>query len=120
MAHIDENERLRYLDAASVEHSAGTLAGFEICTDSRERLGSLAGVVVEPSERRVRYFVVGPRGWKRHRYLVPAERLATLDPEDGKIYIDAQIRDLRVYDPDCIAPFSEDDAIEAMFASRVA
>ena len=115
-----EEQRLRYLEAARVEHPDGTLDGFQVCTNSREAIGSLEGVLVEPAQRRVRYFVVGPRGWARRRYLVPAEWPARLDHGDARIYVDADPRDVRPYDPRAVTAFSDVDVVDAMFAPRVA
>lgn len=115
-----EEQRLRYLDASQVEHPDGTLDGFEICTDSQGTLGCLQGVLVEPSRRRVRYFVVGPRGWRRRKYLVSAECPARLDCDDSRIYVEADRSDVRPYEPRDVANFAEADVVDAMFAPRVA
>ena len=117
---ILERQRLRYLEAARVEHPGGTLDGFEICTDAREMLGCLEGVLLDPARRRVRYFVVGPRGWARRRYIVPAECPARLDSEEPRIYVAVDQRDVRPYEPKSVEHFSELDVVDAMFAPRVA
>lgn len=115
-----EEQRLRYLEAAKVEYPDGTLDGFEICTEASESLGSLEGVLVEPSRRRVRYFVIGPRGWKRRRYLVPAECPARIDTDDSRIYVEAGRADVRPYEPSRVLRFSDVDVVDALFAPRVA
>jgi hypothetical protein len=116
-----EREALRYLDAAQVAHPAGTLAGVEIRRQNDEFLGWIGGVLVEPGQRRVRYFVVN-RGafFTRRRYLVSADRLATLNARDGAIYIDGNEEMLERFDPASVPRFSDDDLIETIFASSAA
>ena len=117
---VPADHQLRYLEAAKVEHPTGTLEGFEMCTDANVRLGSIDGVLVAPSHRQVRYFVVGPCGWARRHYLVSASSTARLDTEDGKIYVGADRPFVRRYDPESVPRFSDEDLIDTMFPSRVA
>jgi hypothetical protein len=67
-----EDERLRHLDAANIETAAGPLDDVVVVSKSDVPLGRLEGVIVDPQERHVRYYVVESRDWfKTHRYLVP-------------------------------------------------
>jgi hypothetical protein len=112
-----DQEALRYLDAAHVEHPTGTLAGFDVCSECDERLGSLGGVLVEPAQRRIRYFVVERAAiLRKGRYLLSADHLATLDPETGTIHIDAGGERIERFDPATVPAFSDDDLIETIFA----
>jgi hypothetical protein len=116
-----EHEALRYLHAAQVAHPAGTLAGVEIRTERDERLGCIGGVLVEPAQRRVRYFVVERGAFlKKWRYLVSADRLATLNAADGTIYIDGNEEIIERFDPASVPLFSDDDLIKTMFAPTAA
>jgi hypothetical protein len=66
-----ENE-LRHLDASEIETSVGPLDDVVVVSKSDVPLGRLEGVIVDPRERHVRYYVVESRDWfKTHRYLVP-------------------------------------------------
>jgi len=121
MSMKPEHEALRYLKAAQVGHPTGTLAGVEIRTKNDERLGSIGGILVEPAQRRARYFVVERSAiLRRRRYLVSVDRLATLSAEDGTIYIDASEEVIEGFDPASVAPFSDDDLIATMFAPTAA
>jgi PRC-barrel domain protein len=67
-----EHERLRHLDAAKIETPVGPLDDVVVVSKSDVPLGKLEGVIVDPQERHVRYYVVESRDWfKTHRYLVP-------------------------------------------------
>ena len=67
-----ENERLRHLDAAEIETPVGPLDDVVVVSKGDVPLGKLEGVIVDPQERHVRYYVVESRDWfKTHRYLVP-------------------------------------------------
>jgi hypothetical protein len=65
------DERLRHLDAAKVETPIGPLDDV-VVTHNDVPIGKLEGIIVDPEERHVRYYVVESRDWfKTHRYLVP-------------------------------------------------
>ena len=71
----DTNSQLCYLEAGQVTGPCGGLQGVTLSTEEDKALGTLDGVVIDPSERRIRYFVVHRRGWLRsHRYLLSADR----------------------------------------------
>jgi hypothetical protein len=114
------DERLCYLDASRVESPAGDLGRLRIETGSDQPLGSLDGVLIDPSERRIRYFVVKSDGWfNRRRYLISTDCLAKVEPERNTLRLDVEPEDLHRLDEGdraAIREFSEEDAIEAMFA----
>ena len=75
----DSHDQLCYLEAGQVTGPCGGLEGVTLSTETDETLGTLDGVVIDPSERRIRYFVVQRRGWLRtHRYLLSADRPAQI------------------------------------------
>ena len=118
-----ENLRLCYLDAARVAGPAGELAGVRIETEADEPLGSLDGVLIDPGERRVRYFVIKSGGWFRsRRYVISADCPAKVERDGNTLRVDVASSDIVDLDEfECpIRPFSEEDAVEAMFARRVA
>jgi hypothetical protein len=112
---------LRYLDAGHVEHPTGTLEGLSVCTEENEQIGCLDGVLIEPSTRRVRYFVVDtvrPTRNKHERCVFAA---------DGPVVLDLSGRTLRVggsvdMEPllDSVQPFSDEDVMTALFRSSAA
>jgi hypothetical protein len=67
-----QQERLRHLEAAQVETPIGTLNDVLVVSKSDVPIGKLEGLIVDPEERHVRFYVVESRDWFRtHRYLVP-------------------------------------------------
>src|SRR5215203_2965934 len=73
---------LCYLGAAHVNSPAGVLSQVEVMTPNGERLGSIAGVVIDAAAGRARYFDVRSSGWlNRRQYLVEADQLAQVDPD---------------------------------------
>jgi PRC-barrel domain protein len=66
------DEHLRHLEAARVETPIGPLDDVTVVSKSDVPIGKLEGIIVDPDERHVRYYVVESRDWfKTHRYLVP-------------------------------------------------
>lgn len=116
-----QTESLRYLDADHVSHPSGTFAGLSLCSEDDEKLGNVVGVLLEPASRRVQYFVI--ERWsvlRGRRYLLPVDSLPVLCARDGKVVVSARAEDLPRYDGRLIEPFSEEDAITAMFARPAA
>ncbi|HVH56474.1 MAG TPA: PRC-barrel domain-containing protein [Vicinamibacterales bacterium] len=120
--HATLNEQnLRYMDAAHVVHPNGTLEGLEVQTREAQPLGRIGGVLLEPARRKVRFFVVECAALlSRRRYLVPADRGATLDAEKRTIHIDIDPRAVRRFDPRTVPLFSDQDLLDAVFATSAA
>jgi hypothetical protein len=119
---IDESG-LCYLQADNVELPAGTLAGLRLCSPDDQSLGALDGVLIEPSTRRVRYFVVKRAGWLRSsRFLLPLETPAHVDRERNLLRVEVSADDLprENFDADTVRPFSDEDVVTAMFAPNAA
>ena len=49
----DQTSTLRYLDADHVNHPSGNLSGVTLWSQDDEELGSVTGVLLEPSTRSV-------------------------------------------------------------------
>ena len=116
-----EGQHLCYLEASRVEGPVGDLAGATLQNQADERLGTLSGVLIDPSERRLRYFVVDTPGWFRHRrYLISADHPVCMEPERHTLRVDAEPGDLTSaeFDPKTVREFSPDDAVDAMFGGR--
>jgi PRC-barrel domain len=118
---MGSNGDLRFLDAHHVETPAGPLNGFSLVSPSDARLGKVDGVLIDPAQRQVRYYVVKPSGWLlSHRYLLPATP-ARLEAEGRTLHIDVEPAELSTCpeaDVDSFSRFSAEDALEAMFAKR--
>ena len=109
---------LRYLDAGHVEHPSGTLEGLTVCTEQNEPLGELDGVLIEPSTRRVRYFVVDADTPRHDRYVLPADTPMVLDLHGRKLTVGVGVDMERLSDP--LQPFSDEDVMTALFRSSAA
>lgn len=110
---------LRYIDAAHVLGPAGAFGNVRVRDSADHALGTLAGFVVDPAARRLRYLVVEMRHWlKRQRYLVPLS-LARLERDRQGLMLDvddAMPHEWREFDDRQFSPFSDDDLLDAMFA----
>lgn len=118
---MESNAGLRFIGADRVDTPAGRLNDFTVVSPTDRQLGKLDGVVVDPSQRQVRYYVVkAPGRLLSHHYLVPASP-AHLEAERRTLQFDIEPSDLSALpktDPDSFSKFSAEDAVEAMFVKR--
>lgn len=107
---------LCYLSAQHVGRPGGTLAGLELCNSEHESVGTVDGVLIDPPERRVRYFVVKME--RSHHVLLPVDEIVHVESEAGvsRLATAAGARLLR-FDPRTVRPFSPDDAVTSIFAT---
>ena len=113
-AAMTEDPRLRYIDAGHVEGRADDLSGFEVVTEAGRKLGALDGLIVDPPERRIKYFVVYPGGLGRRR-LVPVSS-ARLDLDRRAVEVDLETDDdCPAFDARTFPRFSDADLLAAMF-----
>jgi hypothetical protein len=114
---------LRYIAAEQVDTPTGRLDGTVLVSPSDETVGTLDGMIIDPIERQVRYFVVRSRNWlKTARHLVPAMP-ARLDPDHRTLHVDIEADDLprlRQVRSDTFERFSDDDLIAALFSAHAA
>jgi hypothetical protein len=114
---------LRYIAAEHVDTPTGRLDGTVLVSPSDEPVGTLDGMIIDPIERHVRYFVVRSRHWlKTHRHLVPATP-ARLDSEHKTLHVDIEADDLpqlREVGSDTFERYSDDDLIAALFSTHAA
>jgi hypothetical protein len=113
--------QLRYLNAERVNTPFGILAGLALVSPTDEKLGDVGGVLIDPLDRQVCYFVIESRRLlKTHRYLLPVNPVridahalhSELEPAD--------LRRLREVQADSFLPFSDEDLIAALFSTRAA
>lgn len=109
---------LRYLDAGHVEHPTGTLEGLSVCTDENQPLGCLNGVLIEPSTRRVRFFVVDTAKPSQERCVLPADTPVVLDIRSRTLRVGGGV-DMEPLD-DSVQPFSDEDVMTALFRNTAA
>jgi hypothetical protein len=113
------DDRLCYLNASKVLSPAGGLSRVDLRSPDNKLLGDLDGVIIEPAERRLRYFVVTSPGWfRRRRYLVPADAAPQIDTKSRTLRLDVNPADLCACEEfdDRLREFSDDDLITATFA----
>ncbi len=118
----DNNPRLCYLDASRVAGPAGDLAGFKVETPAEKSIGTLSGVLIDPAEARVRYFVVDKSRWLRGRkYLIPTDCPVCVERERNTLRVHVEPGDIARLD-ECedftIEPMSDEDMVDAMFSPR--
>jgi len=117
----DTNCDLCYLEAGQVTGPCGGLEGVTLSTETDEALGTLDGVVIDPSERRIRYFVVHRRGWLRsHRYLLSADRPTQITKDRRKLRLPVEPGELtscQEFDAESIPKFSDEHLLTALFCN---
>ena len=114
--------RLRYISASRVKTPVGlVLDQFEVRDSEDANVGRLEGIVVDPVERQVRYFVLkSDRPYRPRHYLLPLVA-ATIDAGRNALHVDAHSGDLDelVDGPTQTFPvFSDEDLLTALFAPR--
>jgi hypothetical protein len=115
---------LRYLEASRVEGLSGDLDHVELRGPDDETLGSLDGVLIDPVQRRLRFFVVEPAGRGRPcQRLLPTDCQARVD-EDGRalrIPLDAEaLARCPEFTRSSVPSYSDQDLIESIFRPRSA
>ena len=117
----DTNSQLCYLEAGQVTGPCGGLEGVTLSTETDEALGTLDGVVIDPSERRIRYYVVQRRGWWRsHRYLLSADRPAQITKDHRNLRLPVEPGELtscEEFDGQSIPHFSDEHLLTALFCN---
>jgi PRC-barrel domain len=113
--------RLRYIDGSKVETPGGLLDQLDVLNYEDSNVGRVEGIVVDPAERQVRYFVVkSRRPFRARHYLLPLAP-ATIDAENKALHVDVQADDLaELIDGPAKAfpPFTDDDLLDALFSNR--
>jgi hypothetical protein len=114
-------ESLRYLDANAVGCPSGTLEGLSLFDRDDEAIGMIDGVLIEPSTRQLRYYVVQAADFfRRRRFLVPADSPAVVVPEYKALRVDVSADSVQRerFDFRSVPRFSDDDLLAAMFPNR--
>jgi len=119
---MGRDDKLCYLDASKLASPTGTLARVDLRGTDDEFLGVLDGIVIDPTERRLRYFVVKSNGWRRRRYLLPADSPARVENGFGELRFDVDSDDLcecEEFTAGSVREFSDDDLIAGLFHPRL-
>jgi hypothetical protein len=111
--------RLRYISASRVETPVGHLDELDVLNHGQPNAGTVAGIVVDPAERQVRYLVVKSVRRFRTRHVLLPLNPATIDAEHKTLNLDFEPDDLdELTDGPAktFPPFSDDDLLVALFA----
>jgi PRC-barrel domain len=94
--------------------------GFRACTEDAQPLGSINGVLISPSSRQLRYFVIETPGLFAHRrFLLPAEAGVVVDEDSKTLQIGARKDELalQTFKLKSVPQFSDTDLLETMFST---
>ena len=112
---------LRYIDAAHVDSPVGNLNAIRVLSPSEENVGKLDGLIIDPIERQICYFVIESRQRLRaRRYLVPVTP-ATIHPGQRTLRLEFEsehLDDFPEVPSKAFRPYSDDDLMSALFATR--
>jgi hypothetical protein len=115
------DSRLRHLQAAKIETSMGSLDHIPVLSPTTGSLGQLEGIIIDPTERHVRFYVVESKRWfKTHRYLLPDSPMR-IDPDCKALHVDVEADDLTnlpELEDNVFPSFSDEDLITTIFAER--
>ena len=115
-----ENASLRYLDASRVDSPLGHLGSLDVRGAHDQQLGRITGVLIDPSQRRLCFFVVSNTSTSAGRkHLLPTDSPTCMDPERHLLLLDTDDEDLARYPeftPSSTPDMSDDDLLAAMFA----
>jgi hypothetical protein len=118
------DDRLCYLDASKVLSPAGGgLSRLDLRSPDDQILGNLEGVIIDPTERRLRYFVVeSSSGFRIRRYLVPVDGGARVESDSCTLRLDVAPDDLSACEEfdGSVREFSDEDLVAATFARHTA
>ena len=120
---MDQLPHMCYLRASQVQGPVGDLSGTRLQTADNNAIGKLDGIVINPAERRVVYFVVQASSIQRaRRFLVPVDALMRIGADDT-LTLEVRREELagcEEFDNQKVREFSDDDAVTAMFARPAA
>jgi hypothetical protein len=120
---IDEGGALRYLDASRVDSPIGYLGSLDVRGAHDQKLGRVSGVLIDPSQRRLRFFVVASSPSPGRNYLLPTDSPACMDAKRNLLRFEMDVEDLAQYPEfsrSSTPDMSDDDMVEALFARRTA
>jgi len=116
---VANDSHLRYFAASCVNTPMGNLNDMTLVSPTNGEVGKLDGMIIDPWERHVCFFVVESwRGYKTRRYLLPVTP-TRIDSDRKALCVDIEPEDLRALDqldPALFPQMSVDDLIEALFS----
>lgn len=115
---------LRYVRASRLMGPAGHFSDVELRGTDDEKLGDLAGVLIDPSQGRLRFYVVESGGWLHtRRYLIPTDLAARVDADGRSLRLDLDreaLKDCETFEGSSVRHYSDDDLLSGMFGAHAA
>jgi uncharacterized protein YrrD len=92
------------------------MEGMDVLDAEGHKLGALYGAIIDPSGRRVHYYVLENGRLRRRHYLVPVAPAQFTDDGSALRLASSETESLREFDPETVPQFSDEDLLDAMFA----
>jgi len=102
--------RLRYLSADRVDGPQSTFIDFDVLNFADEKIGRLAGIIIDPRARRACYLVVEVGWFSLRRYLLPIGP-TRVDEETRALLVDidrAELKRCAEFEEGSFDPYSVD------------
>jgi hypothetical protein len=115
-AQVTANTALRFLPARKVRIGACHFEKFAVKNESGERIGALAGFIVDPGARKTHHAVVHPRGLFAQPCLVPIPGIR-INAESETLFVDGPLSRCEPFDRSRYPEFSDEDVMTAVFAA---
>jgi hypothetical protein len=115
-AEIAANTALRFLPAERVRCGVYRFERFAVKNEAAEPIGDLAGFIIDPPARKVRFAVVNPRGLFARPCLVPVAD-ARLDSEAEALMVNDSLSGCEAFDRARFPEISDEDVLTAVFAA---
>ncbi|HTI36442.1 MAG TPA: PRC-barrel domain-containing protein [Vicinamibacterales bacterium] len=118
---MESNDTLRFVQADKLETPAGRLNDFVLVSPTHAKLGTLDGVLVDPHDRQVRYYVVTAGGWLNGRHYLLPMTPARLESERHALQVDLEPEDLNQLartDLHRFASFCDTDIVDTVFGGN--
>ena len=124
MQEMPQQSSLCYVEATRLQSSAGTLAGLDVQGADEEKIGRLDGVLIDPVERRLRFFVVKrPVQWGSRRYLLPTDFEAHILPDERALRLEinpSELVNCQEFHESSVSEYSDADFLASLFRQRIA
>src|ERR671912_2554131 len=111
---MTSESNLRYLGADHIEAPLTELRAADVLDANGRRLGSVDGVLLDPSQRKALYLVIRRDGGVRaHRELLPIADIQ-IEPDGRSLRVGGATLPLTKFDPQRYPAFSDDDLLTAI------
>ena len=115
---------LRYVEASRITRPAGGGSRMDVRDTHDQKIGSVDGLLIDPVEHRLRFFVVKcPTWFGSRRRLLPLDRPAQVGHGGNSVRMELHAADLAAceeFESSLVQPYSDDDRPDATFTQRIA